>query len=44
VLAKMGLSIDEVLGAMGVTGGGGAIVAAEGMEAEAFWSWINSAD
>ena len=44
VLAKMGLGIDGVLGTMGVAGGGGAIVVAEGMEAEGFWSWISSAD
>ena len=43
-LAKMGLGIDGVLGSMGAAGGGGAIVAVEGMEAEGFWSWISSAD
>jgi len=45
VLAKMGFGIDGVLGTMpDVASGGGAIVAAEGMEAEGFWSSISSAD
>ena len=44
-VAKMGLGIDGVVGAMGVAGGGGASKVEEGgMGAEGFWSWISSAD